>query len=74
MPDQIEDRITVVLHLLHDALDSARQRGSDEPVIRFAVFLLAREILEGSVREIVWTEPPFPEHDDTSDDEEPSDG
>jgi hypothetical protein len=69
MPD-IQDRITAVLHLLHDALDAGRQRvGDDEPVLRYAVYLLAREELDGRVREIVWTEPPFPEYDDISDEE-----
>lgn len=64
-----EDQITLVRNLLHDALDSADTKvaGAEEHrgrVIRFALYLVAREVLEGRVREIVWTEPPFPENED----------
>jgi len=60
----VKDEIAYVRDLLEAAVVPRQRDPLDEAVVRFAIYLFARERLEGRVREIVWTEQPFPEEED----------
>jgi len=60
------EKINLVKQLLRDAIKKAKSDLGDghDRVIRYAVFVIAREQLDGWVRELVWAKPPFPEEED----------
>lgn len=49
------------IELLEHALKARLGEEGDHAIRRFVVYRLAKEMLDGRVRELVWTEPPFPE-------------
>lgn len=60
----LKDEIAYVRDLLEAAIVPRQREPLEEGVVRFAIYLFARDHLDGRVREIVWTEPPFPEEED----------
>lgn len=61
-----EEQIAKAVERLNGAIEKAREEltGDDdhqERVLRFAVYRVAHRELRHHVRDIVWTEPPFPE-------------
>ena len=57
---------SAIAGLRDEILDERPDDDDDERdrVARFVAYLIAQDLLAGHVRELVWTEPPFPEGDD----------
>jgi len=58
----LQDELAEAREELEHAVNKLRE--FDEPVVRYALYQVARHHLDGRIKEITWTEPPFPEGTD----------
>jgi len=62
------EKIDTARRHIHRAVDKIRMDVEGdleaEAIIRFALYVVARQILDGHVREIAFIHPPFPEEED----------